>query len=49
MSYMFNDPISSITYNDQYNFYLHENIIENLNDERCDTLKRGILKSGILE
>jgi hypothetical protein len=44
----FNEPISSITYNNIYDLTSHEDIIENLNDERCDTIKRGLVKEGII-
>jgi hypothetical protein len=44
----FKEPISSITYYDKFDFDQHEEIIDNLNDERCDTIKRGISKDGIV-
>ena len=43
----FKAPISAITYYDEYDDTKHNNIIEDINDERCDTIKRGIGKEGI--
>lgn len=43
------EPISQITYYTEYDNYQHESIVENLNDERCDTLLRGLSKEGIIQ
>lgn len=44
----FNHPTSAITYKDEFEEYQHENIIETLQDERCDTMKRGYAENGIM-
>jgi hypothetical protein len=47
ISLEFAEPISAITYKEQFDEANHEDIIECLQDERCKTIQRGIEIDGI--
>ena len=40
----FSEPHSCLTYNSDFTDEMHESIIDDLMDERCDTLKNGLVK-----
>lgn len=43
----FPEATSAENYNNEFESYKHENMIMCLNDERCDTIRRGVFKDGI--